>query len=48
MYTPATGKWAATGSTSRTGNYATALLPGGQVLTIGGGTFANGAELYTP
>jgi N-acetylneuraminic acid mutarotase len=47
LYHPATGSWTTTGSTRRTGNYATALLQGGQVLTIGGGTFANGAELYT-
>ena len=48
LYHPATGSWTTTGSTRRTGNYATALLQGGQVLTIGGGTLANGAELYTP
>jgi len=48
LHNPGTGAWAATGSTSRTGNYSTALLQNGQVLTIGGGTFASGAELYTP
>jgi N-acetylneuraminic acid mutarotase len=48
LYHPATGAWTTTGSTRRTGNYATALLQNGQVLTIGGGTLANGAELYTP
>ncbi len=48
LYHPGTGTWTATGSTRQTGSYATVLLPDGQVLTIGGGTLANGAELYTP
>jgi hypothetical protein len=47
LYNPATGTWTTTSNTSRTGNYAAALLPNGPVLTIGGGTLANGAELYT-
>jgi hypothetical protein len=62
VYTPATGTWTATGARAHplVGGSALALLPDGQVLSVGGERLANctpkgcgsepvaGAELYTP
>jgi hypothetical protein len=62
VYSPATGTWIATGPrvNSQVGGAALALLPGGQVLSVGGAQLANcspkgcgsepsaTAEVYTP